>query len=210
MLHSDLDNFREIHDPQINQSGILTLLLFHGTGGNENDLIPVAQMICPSASILSPRGKVLENGMARFFKRHAEGVFGLEDLQFRTTELSIFIKEASRAYSFNLNNTAAIGFSNGANIAASLLLLNPEVIKSAILYRAIIPIIPKDLPNLKDKKILLSAGLKDPIVSRDEVIELSKLFQKCGATVTLKWQQSGHNLIDSDITDANEWFSKIC
>ena len=184
------------------------LLLLHGTGGDENDLIPMARMLSADASLLSIRGKVLENGMPRFFRRLSEGVFDLEDLKFRTQELAEFVKDASQLYTFGLDKTIAVGFSNGANMAASLLLLKPEVIKRAILFRAMIPFIPDDLPNLKDKEIILSAGLRDPIVSRDEIVGLSKLFQKCGATVTLKWQQAGHNLIESDITDAKEWLSK--
>src|SRR5919107_5926568 len=107
----------------------LVLLLLHGTGGNEDDLIPVGQMLSSSASLLSPRGKVLENGMPRFFKRLAEGVFDIKDLKFRTKELADFVKEASEFYHFNLNRTIAVGFSNGANIAASLLLSYPETIK---------------------------------------------------------------------------------
>jgi phospholipase/carboxylesterase len=184
------------------------LLLLHGTGGDENDLIPMARMLSPDASLLSIRGKVLENGMPRFFRRVSEGVFDLEDLKFRTQELAEFVTYASQLYAFALDKTIAVGFSNGANMAASLLLLHPEVINRAILFRAMIPFVPDDLPNLNDKEIILSAGLRDPIVSRDEIIELSKLFQKCGATVILKWQQAGHNLIESDITDAKEWLSK--
>ena len=121
----------------------MTLLLLHGTGGNEDDLIPVGQMLSSSASLLSPRGKVLENGMPRFFKRLAEGVFDMEDLKFRTKELADFVKDASNMYSFNLNKTIAVGFSNGANIAASLLLSYPETIKGAILFRAMVPFIPE-------------------------------------------------------------------
>ena len=128
--------------PKDNQPDIFTLLLLHGTGGNEDDLIQVGQMISPSASLLSPRGKVLENGMPRFFKRLAEGVFDLEDLKYRTRELADFVKEASNIYSFDLNKTIAVGFSNGANIAASLLLSYPETLMGAILFRAMVPFIP--------------------------------------------------------------------
>lgn len=186
-----------------NQS--LTLLLLHGTGGNEDDLIPVGQMLSSSASLLSPRGKVLENGMPRFFKRLAEGVFDLEDLKFRTKELADFVKEASNTYSFDLNKTIAVGFSNGANIAASILLSYPETIKGAILFRAMVPFIPTTLPKLSDKKVLLSAGKFDPIVSKSQIEELLNILQKSGAEVTLMWQQSGHNLIQTDIVNAKEW-----
>ncbi len=190
------------------KSNPLTLLLLHGTGGNEDDLIQVGQMISPSASLLSPRGKVLENGMPRFFKRLAEGVFDLEDLKFRTNELADFVTGASSFYGFYLDKTVAVGFSNGANIAASLLLSNPDTIKGAILFRAMIPFIPNNLPDLSNKKVLLSAGMFDPIVSKSQIQSLFDILEKSRANVTLKWQQSGHNLIESDILDAKEWLSK--
>ena len=186
----------------------LTFILLHGTGGNEDDLIPVGQMLSSSASLLSPRGKVLENGMPRFFKRLAEGVFDMEDLKFRTKELADFVKDASNTYSFNLNKTIAVGFSNGANIAASLLLSYPETIKGAILFRAMIPFIPENMPDLSGKKVLLSAGTFDPIVSKSQIEGLLNILQKSGADVTLKWQQSGHNLTQKDIFDAKEWLEK--
>jgi len=186
----------------------LTFILLHGTGGNEDDLIPVGQMLSSSASLLSPRGKVLENGMPRFFKRLAEGVFDMEDLKFRTKELADFVKDASNTYSFNLNKTIAVGFSNGANIAASLLLSYPETIKGAILFRAMIPFIPENMPDLSSKKVLLSAGKFDPIVSKSQIEGLLNILQKSGADVTLKWQQSGHNLTQTDILNAKEWLEK--
>ena len=165
-------------------------------------------MISPSASLLSPRGKVLENGMPRFFKRLAEGVFDLEDLKYRTRELADFVKEASNIYSFDLNKTIAVGFSNGANIAASLLLSYPETLMGAILFRAMVPFIPDLPPNLSDKKVLLSAGMFDPIVSESQTQSLFDILKKSRTNVTLKWQQSGHNLTQSDISDAKEWLSE--
>jgi phospholipase/carboxylesterase len=186
----------------------LTLLLLHGTGGDENDLIEIGQMLSSSASLLSPRGKVLENGMPRFFKRLAEGVFDMDDLKLRTKELADFVKDASKEYSFDLNKTIAVGFSNGANIAASLLLSYPEILKGAILFRAMVPFIPNSLPVLSDKKVLLSAGMFDPIVSKNQIEDLLKILQKSGADVTLKWQQSGHNLTQTDILNAKEWLEK--
>ena len=201
---SNLNQKQKIKD----NNDSLTLLLLHGTGGNEDDLIPVGQMLSSSASLLSPRGKVLENGMPRFFKRLAEGVFDMEDLKFRTKELADFVKDASKEYSFNLNKTIAVGFSNGANIAASLLLSYPEILKGAILFRAMVPFIPHSLPVLSDKKVLLSAGTFDPIVSKSQIEGLLNILQKSGADVTLKWQQSGHNLTQKDIFDAKEWLEK--
>ena len=185
----------------------LTIVLFHGTGGNEEDLIFLGKEIEPNASILSPRGKVLENGMPRFFRRLAEGVFDIEDLKFRTYELADFIRKCSLHYKFNLNQTIAVGFSNGANIGASILLLRSEVLQGAILFRSMVPLVPKILPDLSNKKILLSEGLQDPIVSRTEAENLYRLFQKANANITLKWQSSSHNLIQDDLIIAKEWIS---
>ena len=202
------DNSDKAYGPRDNQSEALTLLLLHGTGGNEDDLIQVGQMISPYASLLSPRGKVLENGMPRFFKRLAEGVFDMEDLKRRTRELADFVKEASDIYSFDLNKTIAVGFSNGANIAASLLLLYPETLMGAILFRAMVPFIPNSPINLSDKNVLLSAGMFDPIVSESQTQSLFDILEKSGSNTTLKWQQSGHNLTELDILDAKEWISE--
>ncbi len=152
--------------------------------------------------------KVLENGMPRFFKRLAEGVFDLEDLKFRTRELADFVKDASNIYGFDLNKTIAVGFSNGANIAASLLLSYPGTLMGAILFRAMVPFIPNSPPDLSDKKVLLSAGVYDPIVSESQTQSLYDILKKSRANVTLKWQQSGHNLTESDILDAKEWLSE--
>ena len=185
----------------------LTLVLLHGTGGNEEDLILLGKKIEPNASILSPRGKVLENGMPRFFRRLSEEVFDLEDLRIRSHELADFIQKCSLHYKFDLENTIAIGFSNGANISVSMLFLRPEVLQGAILFRAMVPFIPDPLPNLSSKKILLSAGLEDPIVSRNETENLFRLFQKTNAIITLKWQPSSHNLIQEDILVAKPWIS---
>jgi phospholipase/carboxylesterase len=189
------------------QSENLTFILLHGTGGNEEDLIFLGKELEPNAAILSPRGKVLENGMPRFFRRLAEGVFDIEDLKSRTYELGDFIQKCSLHYNFDLNQTIAVGFSNGANVATSMLLLRPDVFNSAILFRAMIPLIPNPLPDLSDKKILLSAGLNDPIVSRTETENLYRLFQKSNANITLKWQSSSHNLIQNDLIIAKEWIS---
>lgn len=202
------DNPDKAYGPRDNQSEALTLLLLHGTGGNEDDLIQVGQMISPYASLLSPRGKVLENGMPRFFKRLAEGVFDMEDLKRRTRELADFVKEASNIYSFDLNKTIAVGFSNGANIAASLLLSYPETLMGAILFRAMVPFIPNSPIDLSDKNVLLSAGMFDPIVSESQTQSLFDILEKSGSNTTLKWQQSGHNLTELDILDAKKWISE--
>lgn len=184
----------------------LTLLLLHGTGGEENDLIPIAKMLeITNASILSPRGRVLENGMPRFFRRLAEGVFDIEDLKFRTNELADFVRDASKTYAFDLNRIMAIGYSNGANIAASLLLLRPEILFSAILFRPMIPLVPEPLPNLSNKCVLVSAGLRDPIVASYQTKDLIDLLIRVGANVSVQWQNSGHELTQRDVKLAREW-----
>jgi predicted esterase len=183
-----------------------TFLLLHGTGGNEQDLIPLANELDKRAAILSPRGKVLENGIApRFFRRLAEGVFDLEDLKFRTNELADFVIDASKTYGFDLQHILAVGYSNGANIAASMLLLRPEILSSAILFRAMVPLVPQTLPNLSGKRIFMSSGLMDPIVSLDETDRLFGLFKKAGANILLSWQESGHELTMDEIRKAREW-----
>ncbi|HMK58527.1 MAG: alpha/beta hydrolase [Nitrososphaeraceae archaeon] len=185
------------------------LLLLHGTGGSEDDLIPIGKMLCEDCALLSPRGKVTENGMPRFFRRLAEGIFDTEDLLYRTQELADFVKNASRFYGFDLNKVIVVGFSNGANIAASMILLRPEVVSGAILFRAMVPFEPEPFPDLSNKFILLSEGLHDPIVSKQEVERLFAIIKKSGAKLTLRWQNSGHNLTEKDIMIAKEWLDSF-
>jgi phospholipase/carboxylesterase len=184
----------------------LTILLLHGTGGDENDLIPIARVLqIPNASILSPRGKVLENGMPRFFRRLSEGVFDIEDLKFRTNELADFVLAASKTYDFDLKRLMAIGYSNGANICASMLLLRPEILSIAILFRPMVPLVPEPLPNLSKKRVFISAGLHDPIVASYQTKDLIDLLTRSGADVSVQWQNSGHELTQRDIAAAREW-----
>lgn len=183
----------------------LTLLLLHGTGGTEHDLIPLGNELTPDASILSVRGKVLENGMPRFFRRLDEGVFDLEDLKMRTDELADFILKSSSIYDFDLKRLVAVGYSNGANIGASVLLRRPEVLAGAILFRAMVPFVPDVLPDLSKKFIILLEGMRDPIVSKQEAESLLKIFNKAHSNVTIKWQGSGHNLTQEDIDSAKKW-----
>jgi phospholipase/carboxylesterase len=185
---------------------ITTFLLLHGTGGNEEDLIPLAYELDKGAAILSPRGKVLENGITpRFFRRLAEGIFDIEDLKFRTNELADFITHASKAYEFDLQHVIAVGYSNGANIAASILLLRPELLSSAILFRAMVPLVPEALPDLSNTNIFMSSGVYDPIVSKQEAQKLFGLFKSAGGKVLLSWQASGHNLTVDEIQKAKDW-----
>jgi phospholipase/carboxylesterase len=187
-----------------------TLLLLHGTGGTEEDLIAVGREIAPSAAILSPRGKVLENGMPRFFKRLAEGVFDIEDLKFRTHELADFVETASKVYRFDLQCVIALGYSNGANIAASELLLRPAILSSAILLRPMVPLVPEVLPDLSTKHVFISAGLHDPIVPGQETQNLFNLLKKAGvADISMNWQNSGHELILEEIRKAKDWLLRV-
>jgi phospholipase/carboxylesterase len=186
---------------------LATLLLLHGTGGNEEDMIPLGHEIAPEAAILSPRGKVLEAGMPRFFRRLAEGVFDIEDLKFRTNELADFIENASKLYSFDLEYMIAVGYSNGANIASSLLLLRPKILSAAILFRPMVPFIPDTLQNLISKNILICAGEWDPIVPRQNTEKLLDIFKKAHTNVSIYWQKSGHELGQEEILTAKEWLS---
>jgi predicted esterase len=182
-----------------------TLLLLHGTGGDENDLLPLGRAIVPGAALLSPRGKVLENGMPRFFRRIAEGVFDQEDLAFRTRELAEFIDATSENYGIDRTRLFAIGFSNGANIAASVLLRFPDKLAGAILIRAMVPFVPKQPPDLRDKPVLLLSGRADPIVPTDQVEELAEILKSAGADITLHWEKAGHALTQEDVLTAREW-----
>src|SRR4029453_17079503 len=154
-----------------------TLLLLHGTGGNEHDLLPLGRELDPSASLLSPRGKILENGMPRFFRRLAEGVFDLEDLKMRTNELADFVPAAVRHYKLAANDIVGVGYSNGANIAASMLLLRSEIMRAAILFRAMVPLIPDNLPHLSSVRVWIGAGDQDPIIPTSESQRLAELLR---------------------------------
>jgi len=182
-----------------------TLLLLHGTGGNEQDLLPLAAELIPGAGVLSPRGKVLERGMPRFFRRLSEGVFDIEDLRFRTVELADFIAEAAAHYGFDRSRITAAGFSNGANIAGSLVLLRPGVLQRALLFRAMVPLVPEPLPSLPRTRVLVSNGRADPLVSESETGRLVGLLKDAGAEVTLAWQNAGHHLVQDDLARAREW-----
>ena len=182
-----------------------TLLLLHGTGGDENDLIQLGPLLAPGAALLSPRGKVLEYGMPRFFRRLAEGVFDEEDIRRRSAELASFVARAATFYDFDASRVVAVGFSNGANTAASILLLHPDTLAGAILFHAMVPLVPEPLPNLDGRKILLTAGRADPLVPGPESERLAKLLERVGAEVTLAWQPGGHTLTRAEIQTAADW-----
>lgn len=184
-----------------------TLLLLHGTGGNEDDLIDLGHALAPGANLLSPRGKVLEGAMPRFFRRLAEGVFDLEDLKFRTRELAGFVASAAETYGFDPAQVMAAGYSNGANIAASLLLQEPTVLEGAFLFHAMVPFVPDALPDIAGKPVFLSAGRADPIVRPENTQHLADLLSKAGAEVFLHWQPGGHQLSRDEFEAAQKWIS---
>ena len=185
-----------------------TLLLLHGTGGNELDLLPLAGMIDEEASVLSVRGNVLENGMPRFFRRLAEGVFDEEDLVFRTQELNEFLDEAAQKYEFDRKNIIAVGYSNGANIAASLLFHYQNALKAAILHH---PMVPRriELPDLTGTNVFIAAGTNDPICPPLESKELQGLLQEANASVELHWENRGHQLTREEVEEAARWYKGI-
>jgi predicted esterase len=186
-----------------------TLLLLHGTGGNERDLIPLGRELDPVASLLSPRGKILENGMPRFFRRLAEGVFDLEDLKTRTNELADFVATAVTNYKLSANHVIGVGYSNGANIAASMLLLRPEIMQAAILFRAMVPLIPDKLPDLSSVRVWAGAGDQDPIIPASETQRLVDLLRGSGADVTIRFAKAAHGLSNDDVVTARDWLEKL-
>jgi len=186
-----------------------TLLLLHGTGGNERDLIPLGRELDPNASLLSPRGKILESGMPRFFRRLAEGVFDLEDLKTRTNELADFVADAVRHYKLAADQVVGVGYSNGANIAASMLLLRPEIMHAAILFRAMVPLVPDKMPELSSVQVWIGAGDQDPIIPPSETQRLVELLRRAGVEVTIRFFHAGHGLTNSQHRTAGLWIREL-
>lgn len=184
------------------------LLLLHGTGGTERDLLPLAELVSPASSVLSVRGNVLENGMPRYFRRLAEGVFDLEDLKFRTQELNDFLDQAAVENGFDRNNIVAIGYSNGANIAGSLLFHYQGTLRGAILHHPMVPIRDVNLPDLAGVPCFIGAGSNDPLCTPQETEELDRMLQAAGAPVTVHWETFGHQLTSSEVAAAAAWFNE--
>ncbi|MGI8402183.1 MAG: alpha/beta hydrolase [Gemmatimonadaceae bacterium] len=184
-----------------------TLLVLHGTGGDENDLVSLGQTVAPGAAILSPRGNVLENGAPRFFKRLAEGVFDPEEVRSRAEELARFIRAAVSRYALDPARIFALGYSNGANAASTVMFIDPGLIKSAILLRPMVVFEPEKLVDLSGSSVFISAGRMDPIVPVPSVERLVEMFESARATVTLKWQMVGHNLVPGEVSEAAAWLA---
>jgi phospholipase/carboxylesterase len=185
-----------------------TLLLLHGTGGNEDQLLPLGRELDPAAAILSPRGKVLENGHARFFRRLAEGVFDLEDLQVRTEELADFVVAAMEQYQRAPEKIVAVGYSNGANVAASILLRRPGVLRTAVLLRAMVPFVPEKLPDLSATRVWIAGGKQDRIIPPEESGRLAELLQAAGAQVTARLIEADHGLTNTELVLVKRWLEK--
>lgn len=183
-----------------------SLLLLHGTGGDENDLIPLGPILRPGAALLSPRGQILENGQPRFFRRLAPGVFDEADLIHRTHELADFVEDQSACR--HLGEIIAVGYSNGANIAASLLLLRPDILAGAVLFRAMVPLEPSATPRLDSTPVLMLSGRHDNLIAAESSQRLSVLLSQAGANVTLKWRDTGHGLDDADFNTARDWIQQ--
>ena len=205
--HDDLGFIHVYREPTRPDAPVLVLL--HGTGGNEHDLLPVGEMIDPGAGILSPRGKVLENGMPRFFRRIAVGVFDEEDLKARAEELAGFLRAARDRYGLVDRTLVVVGYSNGANIAGAMLLLHPAAFDAAVLILAMVPFEPDPLPNLEGKPVLIRNGRRDPTIPPPNGERLASILRSAGASVELEWNDGGHELTAADVARAREWISSL-
>lgn len=187
--------------------GAPTLLLLHGTGGSEHDLIELGRSLSPGSALLSPRGQVSENGLLRFFRRLAEGVFDQEDLRARTAGLAAFSAEAAAKYGFDPTKVVAVGYSNGANIAASLLLAGFPTLAGAVLLHPMVPFEPTLPPALEGVRVLVTAGRQDPLVPERLTNRLVELLTAGGATVETHWQPGGHQLTRPELEAAHDWMA---
>lgn len=193
------------HVAHLAQGVDTTLLLLHGTGGDEHDLLPLGQQLLPGAALLSPRGQVLERGMPRFFRRHAEGVLDLEDLAVRTQGLAQWVPAALAHHTLPTGQVIAVGFSNGANIAASMLLRNAGVLQGAVLLSPMLPFEPDAVLQLAGIRVFIGAGRLDPLVPAAQVDRLAELLQQGGADVTVHWTPGGHTITPDEFAAAQRW-----
>ena len=202
---SDRSNFIHRFEPATRLEAP-PLLLLHGTGGDESDLLQLGRLVSPGSALLSPRGKVIENGMPRFFRRHAEGVFDEDDVRLRANELADFVEAARKDY--GIGSPVALGFSNGANIAAATLLLRPDALAGAILLRAMVPLSHPPKVDLSQTQVLMISGMHDPIIPRENAAELQSLLAARGADVESHTLPIGHQLSQADLTLARRWIGE--
>jgi phospholipase/carboxylesterase len=186
-----------------------TLLLLHGTGADESDLIPLGRAVAPGAALLSPRGQVLENGMPRFFRRLAMGVFDVEDLKQRTADLARFVEDATARYGLERERVTLLGYSNGANIGGSLLLSNPGLVRAAVLLHAMVPFRPEETPDLAGTKVLITGGMQDPMIPADQTKELAEILERGGAEIELSLAPGGHELTEPELQKVSTWVRRI-
>lgn len=205
------DNLNYIHQYEsgTGEQGTTTLLLLHGTGGDENALRDLGRMILPDAGQLRPRGNVSEHGQLRFFRRFAEGILDIADLQQRTGDLANFIQQASSRYSFAAEQVIGAGFSNGANIASSMLLLYPHVFRAAVLLHPMFTFKPNPLPDLRDKPVFIGAGRHDPLVPTAQTEQLADLLQRAGAQVHVFWHNGGHVVSADEVKAIKGWLAAM-
>jgi phospholipase/carboxylesterase len=187
-------------------SGTTPLLLLHGTGGDEHDLLPLRDLIAPDAPVLSVRGAVLENGMPRFFRRMAEGVFDEDDIVRRVDELAELLAEAETEYGVAPGAWTAVGFSNGANIASAMMLLRPEALSAAALLAAMVPFAAEpETRDLTGKRVLVSNGARDPMATASHTARLVDWFGRRDAEVTLADHDGGHQLDQRTLPAIARW-----
>lgn len=187
--------------------GAPPLLLLHGTGGDEDDLLPFGTMASPNSALLSPRGRVLENGMPRFFRRLAEGVFDESDVRCRAFELADFVEDARRRH--GIDRPTALGYSNGANIAAAVMLLRPGTLAGAALLRAMVPLSNPPHPDLSGVPVLMVSGKIDPIVPVSNSVKLAVMLREAGADVAHQMLPIGHQLSQEDLALVRDWLSTV-
>lgn len=194
--------------PGSGENAAVTLLMLHGTGGDEDNLLPLGRALLPGAALLSPRGQVNEMGALRFFRRLREGVFDLEDLARRTDDLAEFLNAAARTYAFDVDRVVAAGFSNGANIAGSLLLRHPGLVRRAVLLAPMVPFEPKPLPKLNGTRVFIGAGRSDAMVPPQLTERLVEILQHSGASVSVHWDNGGHAITPAEVGAATEWLAR--
>ena len=195
-----------VHRFEPGEASVRPLLLLHGTGGDEADLLPLGRRVAPGAALLSPRGPVLENGMPRFFRRLSEGVFDAADVRRRAADLSGFVAAARARY--GLPAPLALGFSNGANIAAAMLLLHPEALAGAVLLRPMVPLSDAAPADLAGRPVLMLSGAVDPIVPAENAARLAALLAAAGARVAHATVPAGHGLSQADLDRVEAWMAR--
>ena len=190
----------------INKSDNNLIICLHGTGGDEKSLIRIVERIDDKASVLGIRGNIVENGLNRFFKRIKPGLFDLESLVFETSNLKSFIDSFIENHNYLPENVVVIGYSNGANILASLILSYGKIIKSAVLMHPMVPFRNRKNQDLDRMPILITAGRTDPMVSESETIELDSIMTQANAEVKTVWQDTGHEITLAEIDSIKQWY----